>query len=113
MLSCIHDMTKHRHTNQQRKVTTTMATPNATATTDNYLTTKHLAARFNMKGTQLRRILRSMQDYADGVHTNYRWDEKADANKIKAIEAKIKDLAAKKQARAAEAKAKLATPAAK
>lgn len=84
-----------------------------TKATDNFLTTKHLAARHNMKGTQLRRILRSMTDYADGVHTNYRWDEKADAAKLKAIEAKIKDLANKKQQRAAEAKAKLATPAAK
>lgn len=66
-----------------------------------------------MKGTQLRRILRSMPDYADGVHTNYRWDEKADTKKIEAIAAKIKDLATKKAARAAEAKAKLAQPAAK
>ena len=90
---------------------TTMA--NTQTTTENYLTTKHLAARFNMKGTQLRRILRSMPDYADGVHTNYRWDEKTDSHKIKAIEAKIKDLAVKKQARAAEAKAKLAAPATK
>jgi glycerophosphoryl diester phosphodiesterase len=68
--------------------------------------TKHLAAKFNMKATALRRILRSMPEYADGVHTNYRWAE--NDPKIKAIEQAISKLTAEKSARAEAAKAALA-----
>jgi len=64
--------------------------------------TKHLAARFGMKATALRRVLRSMPDYADGVHTNYRWAEKDPA--IARIEAKLKQLAKEKEDRAKAAK---------
>ena len=37
------------------------------------LTTKDVAARFEIKPVQLRRILRSMPEYADGGYTEYRW----------------------------------------
>jgi len=68
--------------------------------------TKHLAAKFKMKATALRRVLRSMPAYADGVHTNYRWAENDKA--IDAIAAAIKKLAEAKAARAIAAKAALA-----
>ena len=64
--------------------------------------TKHLAAKFKMKATALRRILRSMPEYADGVHTNYRWAENDPA--IAKIEAAIKKVVEDKAARAAAAK---------
>ena len=67
--------------------------------------TKHLAVKFGMKATALRRVLRSMSEYADGVHTNYRWAE--NDPRIKSIEDKIKQLKSDKQARAAAAKAAL------
>ena len=70
------------------------------------LQTKHLAAKFGMKATILRRVLRSMPEYADGVHTNYRWAEKDAA--IPRIEAQIKKLVEDKAKRAAAAKAALA-----
>lgn len=64
--------------------------------------TKHLAVKFNMKATALRRVLRSMPEYADGVHTNYRWSE--NDPRIAAIGAKIKQLADEKIKRAEAAK---------
>lgn len=72
--------------------------------------TKHLAAKFGIKATALRRVLRSMAEYADGVHTNYRWAEKDPA--IARIEAKLKQMATDKAKRAEEAKAALAKRAA-
>jgi hypothetical protein len=68
--------------------------------------TKHLAAKFNMKATALRRILRSMPAYADGVHTNYRWASMTDP-KVKEIEVAIKKQSDDKAARAKAAKAAL------
>ena len=67
--------------------------------------TKHLAAKFGIKATMLRRVLRSMPAYADGVHTNYAWAEKDPA--IDAIEQQLKKLAAEKLAREKAAKAAL------
>lgn len=68
--------------------------------------TKHLAVKFGMKATALRRILRSMPAYADGVHTNYRWAE--NDKRIADIEKQVKKLSDDKAARAAAAKAALA-----
>lgn len=80
-----------------------MTDKNATPAT---LKTSHLAKRFNMKTTTLRRILRSMPEYADGVFTRYSWDAKKDAAKIDAIAKRIKAIEisreeARKQALAA------------
>jgi hypothetical protein len=69
------------------------------------LRTKHVAAKFGMKPVQLRRILRTMPEYADGVHTNYAWAEKDPA--LARIEAAIKKAAALKIERAKAAKAAL------
>jgi len=80
-------------------------TSNAAVTPEMPIKAKHLAARFNMKATALRRILRSMPEYADGVHTNYAWAEKDP--RITRIEAKIKSLAAEKQQRQEAATAAL------
>lgn len=66
------------------------------------LRTKHLAAKFGMKATALRRVLRSMTEYADGVHTNYSWAEKDPA--IARIEAAIKKAQEDKAKRAEAAK---------
>lgn len=71
------------------------------------LRTKHLASKFKIKATHLRRILRSMPAYADGVHTNYKWAE-GDTKALAAIEAAIKAAADKKIEAAAKAKAALA-----
>ena len=71
------------------------------------LRTKHVAAKFNMTPVQLRRVLRSMPKYADGVHTNYRWDPK-DTKAMDEIGVAIKALAAKKAAAAQAAKEALA-----
>ena|SRR5579859_6912927 len=76
------------------------------------LTTRHLAKKFNLKPTQLRRILRSMPEYNDGLHTNYAWAGWDDPM-IKKIEAKIharavaaadKAIATKAETNQAEAK---------
>lgn len=64
--------------------------------------TKHLASKFGIKATALRRILRSMPDYADGIHTNYRWSE--NDKRIAAIGVAIKKMADEKTARAKAAK---------
>lgn len=42
---------------------------------DKTIRTRQLAARFNLKPTQLRRILRSLPEYRDGVRTDYVWRE--------------------------------------
>lgn len=74
--------------------------------------TSHLAKRFNIKATALRRVLRSMPEYADGVHTNYRWaenDKRIDAigKKLAEVEQQRKDrkLAAQAALKAKEAEA--------
>lgn len=63
---------------------------------------KHLAAKFNLKPTTLRRILRNMPEYADGVHTNYRWAEKDP--RIGRIEAAVKQARTEREAKAKAAK---------
>jgi hypothetical protein len=45
-------------------------------------TTFHVAQKFGMTGVALRRVLRSMPEYADGVHTAYRWVSIDDADPI-------------------------------
>ena len=84
--------------------TTTVSTGNsATATAvEMPIQTKHLAKEFGIKATALRRILRSMPEYADGVHTNYRWAE--GDKRIPLIKAQIEKAAADKLARAKAAK---------
>ena len=67
------------------------------------LKTKHLAAKFGLKPTALRRKLRDMPEYADGVFTRYSWQGWSDPM-IAKIEAKIE--ADKKAAQEAAAKAK-------
>ncbi len=84
-----------------------MATKNTTPTVDILpIRTSHLAKRFGIKATALRRVLRSMPDYADGVHTNYRWAE--NDKRISAIEKQLKELEKQKTEREAAAKAALA-----
>lgn len=72
------------------------------------LTTSHLAKKFQMKPTQLRRILRSMPRYNDSVHTNYAWAGWGDPA-IKEIEAKIHARAVAAADKAIEAKDATAT----
>lgn len=66
------------------------------------LKTKQVAAQFKIKPVQLRRVLRSMKRYADGVHTNYRWtlpgDEKVIAEIGTAIALRAKEAAERKAA---------------
>ena len=81
-------------------MTQTVTTPATTEVMP--IQTKHLASRFGMKATQLRRVLRAMPEYADGVHTNYRWAE--NDKRIADIAAAVKKLADDKAARAAAAK---------
>lgn len=58
----------------------------ATATsTSKVLTTRDLGKKFNIKPTYLRRILRSMVEYNDGIHTKYSWDEQKDKKALEAI----------------------------
>lgn len=64
--------------------------------------TKHLAKQFGIKATTLRRVLRSMPEYADGVHTIYRWSE--NDKRIPSIKAQIDKLAKDKSERAIAAK---------
>lgn len=88
------------------KNTATATTAPATTTeTLKPIRTKHLAIKFGMKATMLRRILRSMPAYADGVHTNYSWSENDPA--ITAIQAQINKLTKEKEERAKAAKAAL------
>lgn len=89
---------------------TQSTTPTTPASTSNLVIdmpvrTKHLAAMFGIKATALRRVLRNMPAYADGVHTNYRWAEKDE--RIPAIKLQLETLAKDKAKRAVEAKAKL------
>ena len=67
---------------------------------------KHVAAKFGMKPTALRRILRAMPQYADGVHTNYAWPS-LDCAAVKEIAAKIQQLQKDKKERAEAAQAAL------
>lgn len=54
----------------------TITDTKTTATeTKQILTTRHIAAMAKIKPTQLRRVLRSMTEYNDGMHTNYSWVE--------------------------------------
>ena len=71
------------------------------------LKTKHVAAMFSMTPVALRRVLRSMPQYADGVHTNYRWDPK-DKKALDTIGAAIKAIEVKKAAAAKAAKEAIA-----
>ena len=87
------------------KNTAPVSTGNSATTPDMPLRTKHIAAQFGLKPVALRRILRTMPAYADGVHTNYKWAEKDPA--IPLIGAAIKKLAEEKAARAKAAKAAL------
>lgn len=80
----------------------TNITAPATETAILPIQTKHLAVKFNLKPTALRRILRSMKEYADGVHTNYRWAE--NDPRIAQIAAQIAQLNKAKTDRAAAAK---------
>ena len=84
---------------------TATTTPAPSAQTEPNLTTKHVAAKFGLKPIQLRRVLRSMAEYADGVHTNYRWTDKDPM--LPKIEAAIKARAAQRAASKEEAKDKL------
>jgi hypothetical protein len=84
---------------------TSKTTTPETATATLPIQTKHLAVRFGIKTTQLRRVLRSMPEYADGVHTNYRWAE--NDKRISAIESQIKKLEKDKFDRKAAATAAL------
>ena len=90
-------------------MTTVNTTPaskgNSAITPDMPLRTKHIAAMFGLKPVALRRILRNMPQYADGVHTNYKWAEKDPA--IPLIANAIKKLQEDKAARAKIAKAAL------
>lgn len=83
-----------------------VAVPVAPVATVPVLTTKHLAAKFGMKATALRRVLRAMPEYADGVHTNYAWPSWEDAQ-VKRIEAAISALAKRKVEAAQAAKSAL------
>lgn len=86
------------------------ATATATESTPK-LQTKHVAKMFNMRQQQLRRILRSMAEYADGVHTNYAWDP-ADKAALQRIKAAIDAKAAKAEAAKKAAQEKIAKAAA-
>jgi hypothetical protein len=86
-------------------MTATTKTP-TTETAILPIQTKHLAAKFGVKATALRRILRTMPAYADGVHTNYRWAE--DDKRIADIAKAIKKVEDDKAARATAAKLALA-----
>lgn len=72
------------------------------------LKTKHVASHFGIKPVQLRRVLRSMPRYADGVHTNYRWAMPADKSLIAEIGKAITARAAAAENAKTEAQAKLA-----
>ena len=86
-------------------MTTKTTTPSA-ETAIMPIQTKHLAAQFKVKATMLRRVLRSMPAYADGVHTNYRWAE--NDKRIADIALALKKVEDDKAKRAAAAKLALA-----
>lgn len=88
-----------------KTATVTTVSKGTSAIDEMPLRTKHLAAQFKIKATHLRRILRSMPEYADGVHTNYKWAE--GDKRIPAIAGQIAKLAADKTERAKVAKAAL------
>lgn len=86
-------------------VTKNAPTPAMPATELRPLRTKHVAAQFKLKPVALRRVLRNMTEYADGVHTNYSWAENDPM--LKKIEAAIKSSNDKRDKAKADAKAKL------
>lgn len=63
--------------------------------------TKHLAAKFGIKATALRRVLRTMPEYADNVHTLYRWSE--NDPRIDDIEVKLAEIEQEKATKKAAA----------
>lgn len=89
----------------KKQTATPVSTGNSATAVEMPIQTKHLAKDFGIKATALRRILRSMPEYADGVHTNYRWAE--NDKRIPLIKAQIAKAAADKLARADAAKAAL------
>ena len=86
------------------------STPSTTPAEGAILKTKHLAAKFGLKPTALRRVLRSMPEYADGVHTNYAWQGESDPA-IAKIAAAIKTRKEEAEKKAIAAKAALAAKA--
>lgn len=71
--------------------------------TDKVYTTKEMSAALGMTGKQLRRILRSMDTYNDGIYTRYAWSKKDYDKIVKAIKANIDAKVAAKEAKAAKA----------
>jgi hypothetical protein len=86
----------------------------AVVTEVNLLTAPALAKRLNLKPTHLRRILRSMDTYNDGIHTKYGWDEttKAGQDAVKAISSEVARRKGAPSDKQMEAKAATATKAA-
>ena len=101
-----------------KKATSTPAATPAKATTHAaaaipapaLLKTAHIAKRHGMRPQALRRILRAMPDYADGVFTRYGWDptNPKHAAQLTAIDARIKQLNAAKIEAATAAQAAIA-----
>lgn len=89
----------------KNNTTATTTSASTASTTEMPIQTKHLASRFKIKATALRRVLRSMPDYADGIHTNYRWSE--NDPRIAKIELQLKKLEQEKADRAKAAKTAL------
>ena len=74
------------------------------ATNNTIYTTKEMANALGMNGKQLRRYLRKMEKYNDGIYTRYAWT-KSDFDKIvKAIKGTI-DKANKKEEKKEEKQA--------
>jgi hypothetical protein len=106
---CAAELAQHASGRREAKEITMDANKKIETATEAiaFLQTKHLAIRFNLKPQQLRRVLRSMPAYADGVHTKYRWDPK-DEKAIKAIELRIVEIKKAKEEAAKKAKEALA-----
>lgn len=60
-------------------------------------TTKEMALELGMNGKQLRRYLRKMEKYNDGIYTRYAWTKKDYDKIVKAIKATIDKANAKKE----------------
>ena len=71
------------------------------------ITATMLAASLGMKATSLRRILRGMPEYADGIHTNYAWLS-YDSPDVQRIIARVNATRLATQARYEAAQASLA-----
>lgn len=67
-------------------------------------TTKEMAASLGMTGKQLRRHLRGMEKYNDGIYTRYAWTKKDFDRIVKAIKAKLDGKKQDKQEAKQEAK---------